>query len=114
VIRHAKAAGLIGLGVLIAVAGSWLWQQFLSRDAQIDSLHRACLADFADAAARLKAGVDAGGSATAIAKSISSSLARMLEGASEGVGDAVCSAVRDACRSDFDGRICSTARERYR
>ena len=30
------------------------------------------------------------------------------------MSDTVCATVRDACREDFDGRICTAARERYR
>jgi hypothetical protein len=110
--RNAKAAGLIGAGVLMAGAGFWFWQQFHSRNAQIASLHRACIAEFADSAARMKAGVQPGDASSGIVKGLSESL-KALEGMSEGIGDTLCGALRDACRNDFDGRICTAARERY-
>jgi hypothetical protein len=110
----ARSAGLIGLGVLIAGAGLWLWQQTFSRDAQIDALHRACMAEFAEVAAKMKAGVQPGETSSGIAKGLSESFGKLLEGMSGGVSDAVCAAVRDACRDDFDGRICTAARDRYR
>ncbi len=109
----AKAAGLIGLGVLIAGAGFWFLERFLSPEAQIDAMHRACLKEFAEAAAKMKAGVKPGADSSGIVKGLSENLGKMLEGLSGGMGDAVCGTVRDACRDDFDGRICSAARERY-
>lgn len=112
--RRARAASLIGLGVLIAGAGFWFWQQMFSREARIDSLHRACMAEFAEAAASMKSGVQAGDAAPGIVKGWSESLGKLLEGMSGGMGDAVCVAVRDACRDDYEGRICAAARERYR
>ena len=108
-----RAAALVGGGLLVAGAGLWVWQHFFSRAAEIDALHRACITDFADIAARMKAGVDPGEGASAFVRSLTGGVSRMLEGASDGVGDAVCSTVRDACRADFDGRICTAARERY-
>jgi hypothetical protein len=109
----ARSAALIGLGVLIAGALFWFWQQMSSRDARIDSLHRACMAEFAEVAARMKAGVQPGDGTSGIVKGLSESLGKVLEGMSGDVSDAVCAAVRDACRDDFDGRICTAARERY-
>ena len=110
----ATTAGLIGVGVLVAGAGFWFWQQMFSRDAQIDSLHRACMAEFAEVAAEMKAGVQPGEATPGILRGFSEGLGKLLEGMSGNMGDAVCAAVRDACRDDFDGRICSAARERYR
>jgi len=112
--RKATTAGLIGLGVLIAGTGFWFWQQLFSRDAEIDSLYRACMAEFAEVAAKMKAGVQPGDAGSGIVKGLSESLGKLLEGMSGGMGDAVCAAVRDACRDDFHGRICMAARERYR
>jgi hypothetical protein len=82
-----------------------------SRDAQIDSLHRACMAEFAEVAAKMKAGVQPGDASPF--KGFAESLGRLLENMSGGMSDTVCAAVRDACRDDFDGRICMAARERY-
>jgi hypothetical protein len=110
---NAKTAGLIGTGVLIAGAGFWFWQQFHSRNAQIASLHRACIAEFAESAARMKAGVQPGDASSGIVKGLSESLGKVLEGMSEGMGDTVCGTLRDSCRNDFEGRICTAARDRY-
>ena len=49
----------------------------------------------------------------AIAKSLTEGLGRMVEGMTGSMSDTVCTTVRDACREDFDGRICTAARERY-
>jgi hypothetical protein len=102
------------MGVLIAGAGLWFWQQAFSRDAQIDALHRACVAEFAEVAAKMKAGVQPGETSSGIVKGLSESLGKLFEGMSGGMSDAVCAAVRDACRDDFEGRICTAARDRYR
>ena len=48
------------------------------------------------------------------AKGLSDSSSRMLEGMSSRMGETMCGTVRDACRSDFAGRLCAAARERYR
>ena len=111
--RSARAAGLIGAGVVVAGAGFWFWQQFHSRGAQIDSVHRACVAEFTETAAKLKAGVQPDEATSGIAKGLSESLGKFLESMSDGMGDTVCGALRDACRNDFEGRICTAARERY-
>ncbi len=108
--RKTRSAALIGMGVLIAGAGFWFLERHFSPAAQIESMHRACLAEFAEATAKLKPG-DAG---PALFKGLSESLGRMLESVSGGMSGAVCGALRDACRDDFDGRICAAARERYR
>jgi hypothetical protein len=100
--------------MLIAGAGFWAWQRFLSRDAQIAAMHEACLSEFADAAARAKAGLAPGTDASSIARSLGGGLARLIEGASGNVGGAVCDAARDACRADFEGVICTAARDRFR
>lgn len=111
--RKASAAGLVGLGLLIAGAGFWYFERHFSPAAQIESMHRACLKEFAEVAAKMKAGVQPGDAASGIVKGLSESLGKMLEGMSGSMGDTVCAALRDACRDDFDGRICTTARERY-
>ena len=105
-----RSIGLLGLGVLGLGAGYWLWQEMLSRDAQIDTLHRACMAEFADFAARMKPGTSGSG----MLKGLAESFGKMVDGVSGSMSDAVCATVRDACREDFDGRICTAARERYR
>jgi hypothetical protein len=111
--RNARAAGLIGAGVLITGASIWLLERHFTPEAQIGSMHRACLKEFADVAAKMKAGVQPGDAASGIVRGLSESLANLLEGMSGGMGDAVCDALRDACRNDFEGRICTAARERY-
>lgn len=108
----ARSAALIGAGVGVAAAGYWAWQQLFSRDAQIEAVHRACIAEFAQAAARMKSGVP-GESSTGIAKGINEGVGRMIDGMSGSMSDAVCATLRDTCRDDFDGQICAAARERY-
>jgi hypothetical protein len=98
--------------MLIAGAGFWAWQHYLSRDAQVAALHRACLDEFAAAGGKMKSGL-APKSDPPFIKGLSEGLGKALEGLSGGVGSAVCDAMRDACRLDFDGRICTAARERY-
>lgn len=105
---------MIGLAGVGAAAAMWVWHQMFSRDAQIDALHRACTTEFAEAAARMKAGVQPSEGAGSVTKGLGDGLGRMIEGMSGSMSDTVCAAVRDACRDDFDGRICTAARERYR
>jgi hypothetical protein len=107
-----KSLALVGAGMLAAGAGFWIWQQYFSRDAQIAALHRACLDEFATVRDKLKSGLVPKSDSTFL-KGFSEGLGKALEDMSGGVGDAVCDAVRDACRVDFDGRICTAARERY-
>ena len=107
--RKTRLAGLIGAGVLIAGAGFWYLETFMSRDAQIDSMHRGCVAEFVDLAAKLKPGDPPIG----MLKGLSERFGRLVDDASGSMSDRVCGALRDACREDFDGRICTAARERY-
>ena len=107
-----RSAALVALAAALAGAAFFVWQQFLSRDAQIRAIHAACVKEFSATGAKLKSGVET--SAEGFAKSLGDSVAKWLEGAAAGIGDAVCGTVRDACASDFDGRICLAARERYR
>lgn len=107
--RKARLAGLIGAGVLIAGAGFWYLETFMSRDAQIDSMHRGCVAEFVEMTAKLKPGDPA----TGLLKGLSERFGRLLDGVSGNMSDTVCGALRDACREDFDGGICTAARERY-
>ena len=109
----ARAALLLGAAALVAGGGAWLWQKFYSHKAQVEALHVACLAEFAESAAKMKAGTDPGAASSGVVKGLSESLGKALEGVSGGMGDAVCGALRDACRDDFEGRICVAARERY-
>ena len=90
-----------------------MWQRTFSRDARIDAVHQACTAEFAEAAARMKSGVQSAENPSAIAKSMTEGLGRMIEGMTGSMSDTVCATLRDACREDFDGRICTAARERY-
>ena len=110
-----KSVALVGAGMAIAGAGFWIWQQYLSRDAQIVALHRACLDDFAAGRTKMKSGLakDSSDDPGTLFRNLSEGLGKILDNVSGGVGEAVCDAVRDACRLDFDGRICTTARERY-
>ena len=109
-----RSAAIIGGGAIAAAGAFWAWQHMFSRDAQIDAIHRACTTEFAEIAARMKSGMQSSESASAFARSLSDSLGRAIEGMSGSMSDTVCAAVRDACREDFDGRICTAARERYR
>lgn len=108
-----KSVALFCAGMLVAGVATWIWQRHLSRDAQIAALHRACLDEFAAGRAKLKAGVQPD-SGPAFMKGLSESLGKMLDGASGRAAEVVCDGVRDACRVDYDGRICTAARERYR
>lgn len=109
-----RTAAIVGLGVVVATGVFWVWQRTFSRDAQIDAVHQGCVTEFAEAAARIKSGVQSADQASAIAKSLTEGLGRMVEGMTGSMSDTVCTTVRDACREDFDGRICTAARERYR
>ena len=117
----AKSISLAGLGFVLAGAAFWVWQQFFSRDVEIEAVHRACMAEFAAGKAKADAGAPTspaklppGDSGSGIVKGLSEGVSRMLEGMSSGMGETVCGTVRDACRSDFDGRLCAAARDRYR
>jgi len=109
-----RVAAGVGMVAVVAAAAFWLWQRTFSRDAQIDAIHQGCVTEFAEAAARIKSGVQSGESTSAIAKSLTDGLGRMIEGMTGSMGDTVCATVRDACREEFDGHICTAARERYR
>ena len=107
-----KSIALFCAGMLVAGAGFWIWQHYLSRDAQIVALHRACLDEITAGRAKRKLGAQQD-SGPAFLKGLTEQLGRMFDGVSGGVGEVVCDAMRDACRVDFDGRICLAARERY-
>ena len=108
-----KSIALFCAGMLVAGVATLIWQQYLSRDARIAALHRACYEEFAEGRAKLESGVrpDSG---PAFMKGLSQSLGKMLDGVSGRAAEVVCDGVRDACRLDYDGRICTAARERYR
>ena len=116
----ARNAAWVALGVVVAVALFALWNARLSPEAEIARVHRACLAEVEAGKARMKAGIErgAGGSrpddpVSPLVKEFADGLGRMLDGVAGSVGEAACGAVRDACRDDFDGRLCKAARERY-
>lgn len=104
-----------------AVVGYWLWSEFLSREARIESLHKACMAEFVAGKTEAKPQADrsapdpkSSDPATTIAKGLADRFGRLVESMAGSVGDAVCGTVRDACIKDFEGRLCVAARERYR
>jgi hypothetical protein len=107
-----KPLGFVALGVAIAAGGFIVWKQFLSRDAEINAVYDACIKEIADTGSRVKSGIDS--TAGSISRGAGDSIGKWLDGVSGGMSDAVCGTIRDACTTDFDGRICSTARERYR
>ncbi len=111
---------LVVLTLAIAGGGYWIWQRFFSHGAQIDAMHRACLAEFNAGKDRVKAQVDKGAAAVprndpaaGIAKDISAGLGKLIDEFASGVGEAACGTLRDACTLDFDGQACRKARERY-
>jgi hypothetical protein len=113
-----KSAGLVALGAGLAAAGFTVWQLYFSREAEIRAIHGACIKEFADANAKVRSGLGPGATsgtaAGSVASSIGDTVGRWLDGMTGGASDAVCGTIRDACTTDFDGRICTTARERYR
>jgi len=100
--------------LIVAVVGWLVWERHFSRDARIESAHRACMSAFggnADAGDGAKAPPAKGNdAAAAIAQGVADALTSMRQG----VGGAMCGAVRDACTRDFDGSICQAALARYR
>ena len=109
-----RVATIIGVVAIAAAGAFWLWQRTFSRDAQIDAVHQGCVTEIAEAAARVKSGVQPGENPSSITKSMSDGLGRFIDGMSGSMSGTVCATVRDACREDFDGRLCTAARERYR
>lgn len=113
--RLSKPAGLVALGAALAGIAFYGWQRYFSRDADIGAIHAACTSEFADAARRAKSGIDCGrGGEGTLQRRATDAFDRWLDGMTSGTADAVCGTIRDACTSDFEGRICSAARERYR
>jgi hypothetical protein len=111
---------LVVLTLAIAGAGYWIWARFFSHGAQIDAMHRACLAEFSAGKDRVKSQLDKGAAAVprhdpaaGIAKDISAGLGKLIDEFAGGVGEAACGTLRDACTLDFDGQACRKARERY-
>jgi hypothetical protein len=116
-----RQAGLVALGAGLAGLAFYAWQQYFSRDAEVRAIHAACRKEFADTGAKLRNGVDPGprdakpdAAAGSVTRSVGASLGRWLEGVTGGVSETVCGTIRDACATDFEGRVCRAARERYR
>jgi hypothetical protein len=109
-------AGWLALGAALAGAAFYGWQRYFSRDAEIRAIHASCVKEIADAGPRIKGGL--GGAqpeaADSFGKRATDTLGRWLDGMSGGMSDAVCGTIRDACTTDYDGRVCAAARERYR
>jgi len=118
--RSTRQVLLVVLVLAIAGAGYWVWQRFFSHGAQIDAMHQACLAEFERGSSRVKSQIDKGAAsvpandpATAIVKDLSRGVRKMAEEFASGVGGATCGTLREACRLDFDGRVCASARARF-
>jgi hypothetical protein len=108
------------LVLAIAGAGYWIWTRFFSHGAQIDAMHRACLAEFGAGKDRVRAGLDKGAAAVAkddpvgpIVRDLSAGLGKLIDEFAGNVGEATCGTLREACRMDFDGQVCRKARERF-
>lgn len=103
----------------LAAVGYLLWEQMFSRDAEIERIHRACLAEVEAGGARMKSELDKiPGSrsqhpSAILGKSLNEGLGKLLDSMTGNLGESVCGAIQDACRGDFDGRVCQAARERY-
>jgi hypothetical protein len=118
--RSNRDVALVVLVLAIAGAGYWIWERFFSHAAQIDAMHRACLAEFSAGKDRVKSQLDRGAAAVprndpaaGIVKDISAGLGTVIDEFAGSVGEAACGALRDACTLDFDGRACRKARERF-
>ncbi|HVE48190.1 MAG TPA: hypothetical protein VNG69_01075 [Casimicrobiaceae bacterium] len=115
-----RAAALVLLGAALAASAIFVWQHYLSPQSEIKAVHAACLKEVADTKAKLKSSIDVGRTAQpdnladALSRSASDVLGKWLDGMASGVSEAVCGTILDACKSDFDGRVCVAARERYR
>ena len=107
-----RSVGLVALGAALAGLGFFAWQQLFSREAELRAIHAACLKEVADANAKLKGGIERG--TPGVAKEVGEGVTRWLDGAVGSMSESLCGTVRDACASNFDGRICTAARERYR
>jgi hypothetical protein len=111
---------IVVLVLAIAGAGYWAWQRFFSHGAQIDAMHRACLAEFDAGKQRVKAQIDkraaavpGNAAAAPLVEDVSAGLGKLLDRYAGSVGDAACGTLRDACRLDFDSEVCRKAREHY-
>ena len=100
-----RSVGLVALGAALAGLAFYAWQQLFSREADVRAIHAACVNEVAEANAKLKSGA---------AKRVGEGVTRWLDGAAGDMSESLCGTVRDACASNFDGRICTAARERYR
>ena len=118
--RSTRDVLLVVLVLAIAGTAYWIWERFFSHGAQIDAMHRACLAEFSAGKDRVKAEIDKGAAAVprndraaGVVKDISAGLGKMIDKFGGTVGEAACGTLHDACRLDFDGQACRRARERY-
>lgn len=115
-----RAAALVLLGGTLAATAIFVWQQYLSPQSEIKAVYAACLKEVADTKAKLKSSIEVGKTAQpdtlagALNRSASDVLGKWLDGVAGGVSEAVCGTILDACKSDFDGRVCAAARDRYR
>ena len=107
-----RSAGLVALGAALAGVAFYAWQQLFSREAELRAIHAACVKEVTEANAKLKGGVER--STPGVAKNVGEGVTRWLDGAVGDMSESLCGTVRDACASNFDGRICTAARERYR
>jgi len=119
--RATRDVLLVVLVLAVAGAGYWIWERFFSHGAQIEAMHRACLAGFAAGRDRVKSEIDKGAEAVpradpaaGVAKELAVGLGKVIDKVAGGVGEATCDALREACRLDFDGALCRKARERYK
>ena len=116
---NARTLAVIGAVIVATAIGYWIWYTLFSQAAQIEAMHQACIAEFTVGAdkARADRGKGAGDKSpdpgAAIAKGISEGFAKLIASLAGGVATAVCGTIRDACETDFEGRICLAARERY-
>lgn len=116
---NARTLAVVGVVVVATAIGYWVWYTLFSQAAKIEALHQACVAEFTVGAdkARADRGKTAGDPppdpGAAIAKGISEGFAKLIASLAGGVGSAVCGTIREACETDFEGRVCRAARERY-
>jgi hypothetical protein len=118
--RPARQVLVVVLVLAVAGTGYWVYERFFSHDAQVDAMHRACLAEFERGASQARSQLDKGAaslsrddSAKGVARDVAAGLGRVLEEFADNVGAATCGTLREACRLDFDGQVCARARKRF-
>ena len=118
--RPTRQVLLVVAVLALAGAGYWIWERFFSHGAQVDAMYTACIARFQAGKDRVKSGIDKGAAAlprddplAPAAKDLSAGLGKLIDEFAGNVGEATCGTLRDACRLDFDGRVCRNARERF-